>query len=398
MNRELTFLGGVGLGCGLMYLWDPDQGRRRRVLFRDQVRHLLNETDDALGVLARDLCHRSSGWVAEAGSLIHRAPVSDATLVERVRSRLGRAVSHPRAVTVTAANGRVTLSGPILVHEVSRLLATVSSVPGVTGVDNRLTVHEQAGDIPDLQGGVERTGESRELMQANWSPTARFLVGAAGGGLLTFGLTQRAPLACAIGTVGLGFLARAFTNRPLADLVGLGEGRRLIDVQKTIHIAAPVDRVFEFWSRYENFPRFMSHVREVRPEPGTRRSHWVVAGPAGVPVSYNTEITQFVPNEVVAWRTVPGSAVAHEGSVRFEAAPEGGTRLTVRMSYYPPGGALGHAVAALFGSDPKQAFDDDLMRLQSLIKGGKTSAHGEQVTRKDLVGAAQERGFPAAAP
>lgn len=70
----------------------------------------------------------------------------------------------------------------------------------------------------------------------------------------------------------------------------------------------------------ENFPKIMAHIREVR-ETGDGRSHWTVAGPAGVPIEWDTEVTARVPNEVIAWRTLPGSLVGHDGIVRFEATP-----------------------------------------------------------------------------
>jgi len=387
MNRFVPLISGIGLGAGLMYYLDLDLGRRRRAQVRDQLVHLLNQADSALGVVMRDLGHRAEGVRAELGSLLRSRQDSDRVLAERVRSKVGRSVSHPGALDVTARAGRVTLSGPILAHEVDCLLRTVSSVPGVCGVDERLEVHEQAGDIPALQGGTERPGQRFELLQTTWSPTARLLVGGVGGALLGYGATRKAPSACLLGTIGLGLIARSITNRPLASLLGLDKSQRLLCIQKTITVDAPVERVFSFWSNYENFPRFMAHVREVKSIAGTRHSHWVVAGPAGVPITWDTELTQFVPNELIAWESVPGSLVSHSGWVRFEPNPDGGTRLDIRLSYTPPGGALGHAVATLFGSDPKSALDDDLMRFKSLIEFGKTRAHGERVTSKDFAGA-----------
>jgi hypothetical protein len=116
----------VGLGAGLMYLLDPERGRRRRALVRDQFVHALYEIDDMIGVVSRDLGHRTRGAWAGVWSLPRRSvgeTVPDATLNERVRSKLGRFVSHTRPIEVTARAGRVTLSGPILTHEVDGLLA-----------------------------------------------------------------------------------------------------------------------------------------------------------------------------------------------------------------------------------------------------------------------------------
>jgi osmotically-inducible protein OsmY len=155
MSRErdiLTFIGGIGIGAGLMYMLDPDRGSRRRALVRDKIISAANRVPDAAGATARDLRNRASGVVAGAKSLLKSDEVSDEVLVERVRSELGRVISHPRAIEVVAEQGRVTLSGPVLADEVVELISRVSSVRGVTGVENQLEVHEQVGDVPGLQG------------------------------------------------------------------------------------------------------------------------------------------------------------------------------------------------------------------------------------------------------
>jgi uncharacterized membrane protein len=76
---------------------------------------------------------------------------------------------------------------------------------------------------------------------------------------------------------------------------------------------------------------------------------------------------------------MPGEAVRHSGVVHFEETQDGATRIDIRLTYKPPAGALGHAVAALFGSDPKRALDEDMVRLKSLLEHGKTTAHGQPV-------------------
>jgi uncharacterized membrane protein len=150
-------------------------------------------------------------------------------------------------------------------------------------------------------------------------------------------------------------------------LLGLGGRRRAIDVQSTITIEAPVESVFAFWTGYPNFGRFMAHVREVSYR-GNGCSHWVVAGPLGVTVAWDAVVTRLVPNEALAWESEAGSAVPQSGTARFERTPDGGTRVTVRIAYCPPGGGLGHAFARLFGHDPESAMGEDLMRLKSMIE------------------------------
>jgi uncharacterized membrane protein len=124
-------------------------------------------------------------------------------------------------------------------------------------------------------------------------------------------------------------------------------------------------------------------VREVsRTGPG--EYHWEIAGPAGLSIQWDTVLTVYDRDRELAWKTVPGSLIAHSGVVRFDRNSDGSTRLDVKMSYNPPGGALGHLVASLLGSDPKRAMDEDLMRFKTLIEYGKTTTDGGVVTREDL--------------
>jgi hypothetical protein len=200
MTRGLTFL---GLGAGLMYFFDPDRGRRRRALFRDQWIHGMHEMREAVEVLSRDLGNRATGLASEARSLFAEDHAPDAKIEARVRAALGRVVSHPRAIRVETRNGCVTVSGPILASEVEHLLSTARCVRGVCRVENRLEVHRRPGDHPALQGGTPRPGVRPELLQERWSPTAKLLVGVAGG-LVALRVLKHPVLAvAALGGLGL---------------------------------------------------------------------------------------------------------------------------------------------------------------------------------------------------
>jgi len=206
-------------------------------------------------------------------------------------------------------------------------------------------------------------------------------MGLAGAVLTLVGIRRQGVAGTVIGAGGLVVMARAVTDLELKRLFGIGAGRWAVTVQKTISVAAPIEEVFDFWSHYENFPRFMAHVREVR-RTGEGRARWTVAGPAGVPIVWETEETRHEPPEL-AWRTTEGAPVAHAGIVRFDQDPEG-TRIHIQMHYNPPAGAVGHALAALLGADPKQALDEDLVRFKSLLEDGKMSVRGQSVTREAL--------------
>lgn len=222
MNDAVKLIGGIGLGAGLMYILDPDRGERRRSLIRDKAVKAYNSTGDAIGKTTRDLSNRASGLVAEAESIFIRdeAEISDKTLEARVRSKLGRCCSHPRAITVTADRGTIRLEGPVLSDEAEAIISAIEGVPGVRQLENQLEVHTLP-DIPALQNGRTRQGERFELLQRNWSPAARLLVGAAGSALAIYGAQRRDLLGATLGTVGLGLITRGVTN---ANLMNPGEG------------------------------------------------------------------------------------------------------------------------------------------------------------------------------
>lgn len=225
MNKGLMFGAGLGLGTGLMYLLDPDRGRRRRALLRDKGVWAARKTGDCIGVTARDLRNRTQGIVTDVQSRFSSEPIDDGKLVERVRSKLGRVVSHPRAIDVNAQNGKVTLSGPILVEEIPELLACVNRVNGVNQVINTLDAHEHADNHPALQGGREREGGRFEFFQENWSPAARVIAGAAGASLAAYGGVRRDALGAGIGTAGLLLLTRGITNTGFKRLAGYGSSQ-----------------------------------------------------------------------------------------------------------------------------------------------------------------------------
>jgi len=372
---------GIGVGAGLMYAFDPGFGRRRRALGRDKLSQLKNATADAAGVAARDMKNRSFGILAGARRFLFRAEISDSTLTDRVRAELGFLVSHPRSIEVAAHDGVVALSGPVLAREMDRLLRKIGWMRGVKAVENRLEAHESADAVPGLQGEpVGPSGARFDILQSNWAPATRWLTATAGSASLAYAIKRRDALGATLAIFSGALLARALSNLEWRRLTGIGAGDRAIDIYKTIHIAAPVEDVFAFWSRYENFPRFMADVREVR-KIDERRSHWVFAGPAGAPVEWDALVTHYAPNRVIGWKSEGRAAVRHTGRVRFMQHPGGATRVDVRMSYNPPAGGFGHGVAALFGADPATRMEEDLLRMKNLIESEspRPQGSGQQV-------------------
>ena len=219
MNKALLFGAGLGIGTAAMFLLDPDRGKRRRSLVRDKLALATRKTGDCIEITSRDVSNRTRGLISEIKSRLSSEQPEDSVLVDRVRSKLGRIVSHPAAIVVTAEDGNVTLAGPILADEVPHLLSSVEWVHGVKDVNNHLEVHEEAENHPALQGGRERGGSRFEFLQENWSPTARLLVGAAGASLAVYGGCKRNAVGAGLGAAGLLLMTRGITNSDLGHLI-----------------------------------------------------------------------------------------------------------------------------------------------------------------------------------
>lgn len=139
----------------------------------------------------------------------------------------------------------------------------------------------------------------------------------------------------------------------------------------SITIGLPASEIYAFWRDFANLPQFMAHLKSVEVIDATR-SRWTAKGPAGTEVSWDAEIIEEKENELIAWRSLPGSTVENAGSVRFEPATGGrGTIVRVSLQYRPPAGALGTTVAKLFGEAPEKQIPVDLMRIKQLLETGE---------------------------
>ncbi|GAA1322274.1 SRPBCC family protein [Pseudonocardia xinjiangensis] len=144
-----------------------------------------------------------------------------------------------------------------------------------------------------------------------------------------------------------------------------------LSVQAAITVNRPVGEVFDYWHDLTNLPRFMAHLEDVTLL-GSDRSRWTAKAPAGVEVTWEAEITAHTAEELIAWRSVEGSAVATTGRVRFQPAPgDRGTEVHVAIEYRPPAGRLGSTVAKMFGESPDQQIHDDLRRFKQVLETGE---------------------------
>jgi uncharacterized membrane protein len=176
--------------------------------------------------------------------------------------------------------------------------------------------------------------------------------------------------ASVVGITALDLYTALDLSRP-APGAGLTGRRPNMLTTKSVVVDREPDEVYAFWHDFTRFPQFMLHLEEVR-ELGNGRSHWRAKGPGGKTVEWDAEVTQDRPNELIAWRSLPGADIDNEGSVRFERAPGGrGTLVRVNLRYDPPAGALGKAIATLMNTEPGQQVSDDLRRFKQLLETGE---------------------------
>jgi uncharacterized membrane protein len=372
------WLGGAAAGALLMYMLDPDRGSARRAQSAAAVRNAGTRTTETLGNVWHSASSRMSSAADDAIETVKSA-TPDGGLGSTL-SRMGRAAGEMLDDTVSKARdvmGRASsAAGDMADEAISKARNGMSRAESATrGMmdDTRDTSASAGRSVSDSvsQFGNRVAGSmQRGRGEGAWGPFTRNSAVVGGGLLALTGLMRRSPMGVVLGLAGAALLARGAANQPLRSLVS-GRGMNMsqtIDFEKTIHIDAAPDEVYDLWANYENFPRFMSHVVEVR-DLGRRRSHWVVKGPGGTEFAWNSVLTEQSRPHRLAWRSEPGAEIPQSGSIQFERH-RGGTLVTVRMSYTPPAGALGHGLAVLLGSDPKAQMDDDLARMKAFIERG----------------------------
>lgn len=139
-------------------------------------------------------------------------------------------------------------------------------------------------------------------------------------------------------------------------------------VKKDITVRAPVDVVYAAWHNFENLPRFMDNLQEVRVVSGGR-SHWKAKGPLGRAAEWDAEMTLDEPGRAIGWRSIGDASITTAGRVNFEQAGDS-TRIDVTIQYDAPGGPLGDVVAKIF-SNPDKQVAEDLQRFRDAIERGE---------------------------
>jgi len=227
----------------------------------------------------------------------------------------------------------------------------------------------------------------------------------AGGALAVYGLARRDLRGLAIALVGGELVHRGGSGHcMLYDALGVStadghsyptrqprltgdaatvNARKAVKIERSVTINRPRNELYATWRDFESLPRYIADLESVT-DLGDGRSRWVARVPGGKRVEWTAEIVTDRENEVVSWKTVGDSNVAHAGSVLFRDAPGGrGTEMKIEVDYEPPGGPVGALTArftGLFGQSPDAKVREDLRRFKMQMETGESASTAGQAS------------------
>lgn len=225
----------------------------------------------------------------------------------------------------------------------------------------------------------QTVAEQLERAPQNVGPNERLVSALAGGGLLAAGLLRGSWKGLGLALLGGSLVYRGLSGHcSLYQALGINQAgfdnpavgvpaQRGVRFETCIVIDRPPEQIYRFWRKLENLPQVMQHLESVHEE-SNQRSHWVATGPMGTRIEWDAEIVNDQPGELIAWRSIPGSALDTAGSVHFAHAGTRGTELKVTLKYDPPLGKLGATLANLFGGSFEQKAQDDLERFKQTME------------------------------
>ncbi len=287
--------------------------------------------------------------------------------LEMIRALLRRASSHPEAIEVAIKDNEATLKGAALEKEVDQIEKVIYSVPGIRKIHNQLSLlYSTEGRTEELLL-ENKIDERTEWVPGSLSPWIRVLLGLSGASIAYLGTRRKDLGGILLVGFGLGAVVRAITNIDTARLFELVLHPR-VSLDREIEIHAPVENVYDFWSHFENYSRFMSYVQSVKINE-IQGFTWTIMGPAGIPLHWEARIREMIPCQLISWESCPGALVMNSGKITFKSISKGfKTRVTVHLTYAPPGGALGSEAIRTLGFDPRSRIDSDLLMMKTLIE------------------------------
>jgi len=216
------------------------------------------------------------------------------------------------------------------------------------------------------------------------------LVSLAGGaGLALLGARQRGVGGALMGLAGAWLVARGASGHCFVyDAAGVdtadaapSRGRLAaeeepgVSVNASITVNRAADEAYAAWRDFAQAPRYMDRISRVDVLDPVR-SRWTATGPMGRSWTWESEVVEDRPGELIAWESLPGSELPNRGWVQFLPAGSDGRQTEVRyfVEFDPPGGVIGDAIASVFHDAPKEMVRGDLRRFRQMLETGETAA------------------------
>ncbi len=159
-------------------------------------------------------------------------------------------------------------------------------------------------------------------------------------------------------------------DAPIADSKTAEPERALFE--EAVTICRPAGELYAFWRDQEKLAGVMENVVSIE-RLGDDRFRWTVKAPAGREVSWESIITNAIPDRELSWQSAEGGDIDNSGRVRFEDAGDRGTVVRATIAYDPPGGKIGQLVAKLFQREPRIQTRRDLHRFKQLMETGEVT-------------------------
>jgi uncharacterized membrane protein len=214
-----------------------------------------------------------------------------------------------------------------------------------------------------------------------------------GAGLALLGTRQKGVAGALLGVAGAALIARGATGVcPVYHAAGVNTTHRRrrmndaaaepdsagVSVSAQITVKAAPGQAYALWRDFTNAPRFMDRIAQVEILGGTR-SRWTATGPLGRSWTWESQVVEDSPGELIAWESLPGADLPNRGWVQFLAAGADGRQTEVRyfVEFDPPGGVIGEAIAQAFHEAPREMIRGDLRRFRALAEGATASPTAE---------------------
>ena len=140
-----------------------------------------------------------------------------------------------------------------------------------------------------------------------------------------------------------------------------------VNIRTSLTINASRKFVYDTWRDLENLPHFLKHIKKIEVTDDIH-SHWVMKTPGKLPsVEWNAEIIDQEDARELSWRSLPGSMIETAGKINFADTLDA-TQVFITISYRPPVGYIGSAIAKFLNSTLRKIIEDDIVKFKAYVE------------------------------